>query len=193
MPTLLVVYAGMLGGCASGASQINNPWKDSSVAINSDMQTPSAEAYSKGGRAELQIDHARTWAPGIVMYHNGAVTHWPLWFEDPLEYYGNAYPTPADRDAPDNVFAWNWIDYFDLAYGPSREYLNIIGWPVSAIVSPPGTLMASDGRIEKSWQGYAFDERRAPVTAEPPDVASLGPTYAQPESADAASRPADEH
>src|SRR5262245_32088889 len=99
------VPCSLLVGCA----QVNNPWIDSSVAINDDMRTPSSDAYSKKEQAELRLEHARTWPGSIGTYHNGAVTHWPLWFEDPFEDKGNAYCASADRDAPDNQFTWNGV------------------------------------------------------------------------------------
>jgi hypothetical protein len=168
----------------AGCAQVNNPWKDSSVAINQDMTTPSADAYSKD-RAEFAAETRRTWSPSSVEFHNGSVTHWPLWFEDPFEDRGNTdvpMKCPdAERDLPDNVFAWNWVDYFDMAYGPARQVLNIVGWPVSAIVTPPGTLMESDGRISKGLLGWDHDAKRACPDREPPDVAMLNPPYSHPE------------
>lgn len=178
--TAIALSGLFLGACA----QVNDPWKDSSVAINEDMHTPSADAYTKGGPAEIS-ETRRVWPASSVEAHNGAVTHWPLWFEDPFEDRGNtdvAMKCPdLERDLPDNVFAVNWVDYFDIAYGPARQVLNIVGWPVSAVVTPPGTLMESDGHISRGLWGYDFDSRRAPADAEPPDVAALNPTYSHPE------------
>jgi len=179
-PASILVCSLFFVGCA----QVNNPWKDSSVAINQDMTTPSADAYSKD-RAEFAAETRRTWSPSNVEYHNGSVTHWPLWFEDPFEDRGNTDVPMTDpakqRDLPDNVFAWNWVDYFDMAYGPARQVLNIVGWPVSAIVTPPGTLMESDGRISKGLLGWDHDAKRASPDREPPDVAMLNPPYSHPE------------
>ena len=169
-----------------GCAHVNNPWRDSSLAINDDMTTPSADTYGKTGRSEFATETRRTWTASRVEHHNGSVTHWPLWFEDPFEDRGNTdcpMTCPeVERDLPDNQFAWNWVDYFQIAYGPARQVLNIIGWPVSAVVTPPGTLMESDGRISKGLLGYDHDAKRSDsVTREPPDVAMLAPPYSHPE------------
>lgn len=171
-----------------GCAHVNNPWKDSSVAINGDMHTPSSDTYSKGDRAEFRTRHGRVCEPSSVAYHNGSVTHWPLWFQDPFEDRGNTdvpMTNPdAQRDLPDNTFAVTWVDYFHLAYGPARELLNIAGWPISAVVEHPGMLMESDGRISKNILGYDHDPKRSDsVSREPPDVAMLAPPYSHPESA----------
>src|SRR5262245_29004185 len=131
--------AGALGICflSLGCAQVNNPWKDSSLAINDDMCTPSSVAYSQP-KAEFAAETRRDWSGTEVEYPNGAVTHWPLWFEDPFEDRGNTdvpmTDPAAQRDLPDNQFTWNWVDYFHMAYGPAREILNAAGWPISAVV-----------------------------------------------------------
>ena len=78
----------------------------------------------------------------------------------------------ADRDAPNNEFAWNWVDYFHMPYGPGRMiFVNAAFWPISAVVTPPGTLMESNGRIDKGLLWYDHDAKRCDsVTREPPDV-----------------------
>ena len=161
----------LASGCVQ---QLNDPWKDSSAVIDQDMKTPSSVAYQ--GPSEFGHAHKRlSWSAATVHYENGSVTHWPLWFEDPFEDRGNtdvAMSDPAaERDLPDNVFAWNWVDYFHLGYGPARELVNIGGWPISAVVTPPGTLMESDGRISKGLVWYDHDAKRSdPNHREPPDM-----------------------
>lgn len=164
----LCAVLGLLVGV--GCAHVNNPYKDSSTVIEADMTTPSAEGYQ--GRAEFGRMACRNWAASDVRYENGAVTHWPLWFEDPFEDKGNGMTDPADRDAPDREFARNWVDYFHIGYGPARMFfVNAAGWPASAIVTPPGTLMESDGRISKGLVFYDHDAERADsVNREPPDV-----------------------
>ncbi|RIK68079.1 MAG: hypothetical protein DCC65_04425 [Planctomycetota bacterium] len=155
----------------SGCAQLNDPWKDSSAAIDADMTTPSTNAYeSKPGTS---ANPRRTWESSNVTYANGVVTHWPLWWEDPFEDKGNRDKPPADgnESAPDNVFAWNWVDYLHMPYGPARYFLNTVGFPVSAVVTPPGTLMESDGKISKQFLGYDHDAQRSDsALREPPDV-----------------------
>ncbi len=181
--------------CGLGCSHVNDPWRDSSTAINTDMNTPSATTYAKGDRAEFRTRHGRTWQSAGVAYHNGAVSHWPLWFEDPFEDRGNTdvcMTNPdAQRDLPDNSFAMNWVDYMHIAYGPGRELLNVAAWPVSAVVEHPGMLKESNGRIDKNILGYDHDAKHSDsVSREPPDVAMLAPPYAHPEGT-ASEKPAD--
>jgi hypothetical protein len=172
------VFAGaaallLAGGCA----HVNNPFQDSGAAIDADMRTPSSEAYARA-RDAAPARPQRSWPAATVAYRNGATTHWPLWFQDPFEDRGNTdqpmlFPE-EERDLPDNRFAWNWVDYLHIAYGPGRELLNIAGWPVSAVVTPPGTLLESDGRISPGLLGYDHDPKKADsVRREPPHVSLL--------------------
>ena len=167
----LVVHVSLLGAAlvVAGCAHVNNPYRDSSAVIDEEMTTPSAEGYA--GRAEFGRPAVRNWTTSEVRYENGAVSHWPLWFEDPFEDKGNRDYAVADRDAPDNEFAWNWVDYLHMAYGPGRMTLNTVTWPIGAMVTPPGTLMEGDGRIDKGLLWYDHDTKRSDsVTREPPDV-----------------------
>lgn len=169
--TIPVVLALAMTACA-GCAHLNNPWADSSAAIDGDLTTPSTEGYS--GPSEFAVSLRRTSEPCEVVYANGSVTHWPLWFEDPFEDKGNRDRPPAsgDENEPDNVFVVNWVDYLHMAYGPARLLpVNIALWPASAVVTPPGTLMESDGVLSKGLLGYDHDAQRADsVTRQPPDV-----------------------
>ncbi len=152
----------------TGCAHLNNPWKDSSAVIDGDMTTASAQGYY--GKAEFAAVMVRSSPQETVYYENGAVTHWPLWFEDPFEDKGNDATPPRDRDPIDNRFAVNWADYLHLGYGPGRLLLNTVAWPISAIVTLPGTLMESDGRLDRGLLGYDHDAKRSnPATREPPD------------------------
>jgi hypothetical protein len=68
------------------------------------------------------------------------VPHYPLWWEDPFEDHG-------DRN---DTFAWTSIDYVAWPYSMGRYLVNTIAWPVSAIVTLPGTPMVSDGVVVDS-------------------------------------------
>ena len=163
MGTLAVCIVGVLG-CA----HINNPYKDSSAVIDDDLTTPSAEGHK--GKTEFGRPYRRSWAQSEAASVNGAVTHWPLWFEDSFEDKGNGFSSADDRDAPDNAFCVNWVDYLHILYGPGCMALNAAAWPVSAIVTPPGTLMESDGHISKGILWYEHDATRSDsVNREPPD------------------------
>jgi len=177
------ILAVFLLGAGLGCAHINNPFKDASAGIDEEMTTPSATAYSTG-QAEFAAAPRRTWERSTVYAENGAVTHWPLWFEDPFEDKGNRYEPVDDIDDPDNVFAWNWVDYLHIPYGSGRFiFVNLPAWPISAVVTPPGMLMASDGRISPSIAGLMdHDAARAdPAKVEPPDVNVLKTNYQGPE------------
>lgn len=162
---ILSTYLGALSGCA----HLNDPWKDSSEVINEEMTTASTEGYQ--GRTQYVTKTRRDWPQETVYHENGSVTHWPLWFEDPFEDKGNDTTVEGERDPIDNRFALNWADYLHMGYGPGRMFLNIVGWPISAVVTPPGTLLESDGRLDKGLMGYDHDAKRSdPATREPPDV-----------------------
>jgi len=164
----------------TGCAHVNNPYKDSSAVIDDEMTTPSAEGYK--GHTEFGQPMGRNWAASEVYYENGAVSHWPLWFEDPFEDKGNRYVAVADIDDPDCEFAWNWVDYLHIPYGPGRMiFVNAVGYPVSAIVTPPGTLMESDGRIDKGILWHDHDAKRSDsVTREPPDVNIINKHHGEP-------------
>ncbi len=167
-----LVAAVLMAG--TGCNQLNNPFKDSTAYAQADMTTPSADVYlaQPQGRTLAQ----RNLPASDVYYESGLVTHWPLWFEDPFEYKGNDRTNPVDRDAPDNVFAWNAVDYFDIAYGPSRMILNAFGLTVSVFPEPPGMPMESNGRIQRWFGTYDYDNGYAKPGDEPPDYNDLNRT-----------------
>lgn len=167
----LVVGAAVL--VAAGCAHINNPWVDSGSLINNEMTTPSTEGYlSRAGQSGPINQLQRSWARSEVYRENGAVSHWPLWFEDPFENKGNAIRPAAEMDEPDREFAWNCADYLHIPYGPGRMiFVNAVGVPISAVVTPPGTLMESDGYIDKGLVWHDHDAKRSDsATREPPDV-----------------------
>jgi hypothetical protein len=149
---------------------VNNPWKDSSLVINDQLTTASAEDYQ--GRSEFGRAGRREWPTAAFCYSTGTVTHWPIWFEDPFGDKGNELELSDDIDPIDTHFAMNGIDYLHMAYGPARLLLNAVAWPISAIVTPPGTLLASDGRLSPSIIGRLDHdaERVDPDEVDPPDV-----------------------
>lgn len=163
--------AALLAFVSIGCSHVNNPWVDSSAIVEDDMTTASAQGYT--GKSEFASNRWRTnWPRHTVIFENGAVSHWPLWFEDPFEDKGNRYHEVMDEDEPDVVFAMNWVDYMHIAYGPARFILNGAAWPISAVVTPPGTLMESDGHLSPSIiDHYDHDaERSDSAMREPPFV-----------------------
>lgn len=167
-PSALLLVALCVVG-AVGCAHVNNPWVDSSTIVEDEMTTASAQGYCD--KREFSSNRWRTnWPVKTVQYRNGTVSHWPLWFEDPFEDKGNRAHEVADENEPDETFAMNWVDYLHMAYGPARFLLNGAAWPISAVVTPPGTLMESDGRLSPSIiDHYDHDAARADsVTREPP-------------------------
>lgn len=157
---------------ANGCAHLNNPWIDSSAVIDSEMTTASAEGHKN--RSTHGRQYRRGYSEATVTYENGVTTHWPLWFEDPFEDKGNRYAATEDPDAADTTYAWNWVDYLHIGYGPGRMLLNIAAWPLSAAARHPGMLSESNGRISKGlvWKDHdARPARRA--DREPPDQAMV--------------------
>jgi hypothetical protein len=151
-----------------GCAHVNDPYKDSSAAIDTEMTTASAEGFR--GKAEFPARHCRNPREETVLAENGAVSHWPLWFEDEGESSTNDFSIPPYMGL-DNRFAVTWVDYAHILYGPARMSLNLAALPISMAVTPPGTLMESNGWKSKRLVGRVHDAKRSDsVTREPPDV-----------------------
>jgi len=132
-----------------------NPWRDDAIPQTA-WSTPSQDAIIAAGHEPVirQCDVPEIQAP----YADERVPHYPLWWEDPLE----------DKGDENNTFAWTWQDYAAMPYSFGRCLLNTMGWPVSIVVTPPGTPMVSDGRIGRDHdaaRGFSPDP-----TAERSDV-----------------------
>ncbi len=111
-----------------------NPWVDDSLSRDA-ATTPSADAVLSSGHAPIVRDRGLTLMPAPNV--TGDVPHYPLWWEDPFE----------DKGDGDQTYAWTWQDYAGMPYGLGRYILNTIAWPVSAVVTPPGTTLVSDGTV----------------------------------------------
>ena len=111
-----------------------NPWVDDAIPTQ-DWTTPSKEAILASGQEPLI--RQRDVEPRFAPYVKGEVPHYPLWWEDPFE----------DKGDGNEQFAWTYADYVAMPYSFGRYLLNTMAWPVSAIVTPPGTPMVSDGTV----------------------------------------------
>mgnify|MGYP005839473571 CR=1 FL=1 len=146
------------GGCSPAGPGVNC-FKDDAIP-RGQWTTPSAAAYR-----EIQAKPAireRGWSASSAEVQSGAVPHFPLWWEDPFE----------DKGSQDNQFAWTYEDYVAFPYSNARWLLNTMLWPVSAVVTPPGTTMLSDGQLSRGGLGYDHDAARGtarPVSLEPPN------------------------
>jgi len=134
------VFAGVLGvlvvalpGCSQPPAV--DPWHDDAIPTAAGS-SPSRDGILAAGHAPAM--RHRDQAPEIVFAAQTAGTpHYPLWWEDPFE----------DKGDGDGQFAWTWADYLAMPYSFGRYLLNTMGWPVSAVVTPPGTSMVSDGQV----------------------------------------------
>jgi len=149
----LVLPTSVVAGCSTSGPGVN-PFKDDSIS-ESQWTTPSAEGVlaASAGPSLRHLD----WPPSEARIEPVGVPHWPLWWEDPFE----------DKGSVNNSFAWTYEDYVALPYGYGRFLLNTIAWPVSAVVTPPGTVEASDGYISRQALGYDHDaikEKSSPVS-----------------------------
>ncbi len=156
-----------------------------SMSINHFRETgPSAEmAWDSPTTADVKTRFEpgparhRDWEATTVAAESGIVRHWPLYTEDPFEDKGHGRTDATD---PHNVYRYGWEDFVALAYCPARFTLNWLALPVSAVVTPPWTIMESDGFLSRQALGYDHDASRA-TTAEPapPPAAATTPPAAQ--------------
>jgi hypothetical protein len=157
----LTILVGAAVLATAGCSECVNPWADD-LPRAADVTTPSVE----GVRAADRQPARRTGAmqPSQIEPQPGVVTHWPLWWEDPF----------VDKGSEDGQFAMTVEDYIALPYGLGRFILNTMAFPVSATVTPPGTIMGSDGVLSRQALGYDHDAQRWPGSVVPIDILEVG-------------------
>ena len=142
----LIPVAGILT-CASGCQLLINPYVDELAAQPAVTTLSADEARTAEVTPQvLQREYAQT----PVCAQDGAVTHGPLYFEDPFE----------DQGSNDERFAWTGEEYLYFLYGPGRFLLNGAFFPVSAVVTPPWVVMASDGHPGCRAWGEKHDAQR---------------------------------
>lgn len=124
----------VLAGCAD---QVIDPFRDASAVPEGALSTASADDVRAAGKSA--VIRVRDWQAWRLKPEDGAVTHWPLWWQDPFEQKGS----------DDGRIAWTWEDYVGFAYCPWRFALNTAALPISVVVNPPGQVLCSDGRISK--------------------------------------------
>ena len=95
----------------AGCAHVPNQWIEDGPATTEDWESPTAK--------DLLIKHApteprhRDWAGASVAVESGAVTHWPLYFEDPFEDKGDG------REGL-NKYHIGWEDYVAMPYCYAR-------------------------------------------------------------------------
>jgi hypothetical protein len=145
---VLLLAAVVTCGCAHAPNQ----WVEDGPATTADWETPTTKDIMANYTASGVREH--DWEPSRFVGDSGAVTHWPLYFEDPFVDKGHG------REGMDK-YRFGWEDYVAALYCYSRFTLNWIAFPVSAVVTPPWTLMESDGRLSRQALGYDHDATRA--------------------------------
>jgi hypothetical protein len=144
-----------------GCSEWINPWADD-LPTAADVTTPSVEGVRAADRQPAL--RTRPIQPSRIEPQPGVVTHWPLWWEDPF----------VDKGSEDGQFAMTQEDYFAFPYGLGRFLLNTMAFPVSAAVTPPFTIMGSDGVLSRQALGYDHDAERWPGSVVPIDILEVG-------------------
>jgi hypothetical protein len=144
-PVLALLVAAVL---QSGCQLMVNPFKDELAGPQ-----PTTTASVDGVRAANAVPSVRQrgYTPVEIHAESGAVTHGPLYFEDPYE----------EKGSEDGQFAWTREDYFQAAYWRGRFLVNVLLFPISAIVTPPWTVMESDGHLSGQAVRVDHDAQRA--------------------------------
>jgi hypothetical protein len=159
-------------GCSPG----HDHFREDGPSVTADWDSPTA----KDVKARVQPAQAsyRNWDVSTTAAENGAVAHGPLYFEDPFEDKGHGR---TDETHPLDVYRGGWEDYVAFPYCLARYWLNQLLLPASAVVTPPWTLMESDGRLSRQLLGYDHDA--LPVTQrvpQPPPAAAQTQPAAEP-------------
>lgn len=142
----------------SGCAGVPNHYRDDSPSAGAELNSPTArQVYAATTPRETVA--AREWESISTTAEDGAVQHWPLYFEDPFEDQGHA------RRGADQ-YRLGWEDWAATLYGYPRYTVNWMLLPVSAIVTPPWTLMKSDGELSRQALGYTHDAERSSTASQ---------------------------
>lgn len=154
-----------LGLCAaiaalalSGCAHTPNPWREDGPSTQVDWRTPTEIDIIENHKPGEQ--RVREWQAMNVAAVDGTVTHWPLYFEDPFEDKGSGNSPFDPYRSGANEYKVGWEDFFAIPYTHARYTLNYLLLPFSAIVTPPWTVMESDGFISRQRLGYDHDATR---------------------------------
>lgn len=137
-----------IGALLAGAGCAHNYWVEDSPSARVDWNSPTAaDVYARMTAGDVRV---RNWPVTTPLMESGAVTHSPLYFEDPFEDKGSGHDG-------ENRYRIGWEDYVAMPYGLARHMLNWFGLPVSLVVTPPWMKMESDGRLSRQILGYDHD------------------------------------
>ncbi|MBU0618321.1 MAG: hypothetical protein KKI02_11430 [Planctomycetes bacterium] len=129
-----------------------NQWVEDGPATTEQWNSPTTNDL-RANYTPAQQRH-RDWETSSLSAQPDAVTHWPLYFEDPFVDKGHG------REGL-NKYHIGWEDYVAMPYCYARFTLNWLMLPLSAAVTPPCVLMESDGRLSRQTLGYDHDATRA--------------------------------
>jgi hypothetical protein len=140
----------------AGCSHIPNQFRETGPAVMANYNTPTAEdviEHYPPAPPEVRDD----WPPLTLATESGIVTHWPLYFEDPFvdKGAGRTY-----RTCPRDVYRLGWEDFVATPYSLGRYMVNWMFLPASMVVTPPWTVMASDGNLSRQCLGCDHDATR---------------------------------
>lgn len=144
----LLAMLAVLGGC----QLTPNFFRETGPSTTMSWDSPTAVDIKT--HYEPSAPRYRDFPPSATASQSGIVQHYPLYFEDPFEDKGNGR---TDETSPGNVYHAGWEDYVALPYGLARFTLNWLLLPGSAVVTPPWTVMESDGYVSRQLLGYDHD------------------------------------
>ncbi len=145
---LLFALVALVAGCA----HVPNQFRETGPAVSADWDSPSAADIL--ARYAPSEPRRRDWPVQTVAARSGAIAHWPLYFEDPFEDKGDGR---TDETHARDVHRLGWEDYMAFPYCFARFTANWLMLPVSALVTPPWTVMESDGHLSRQLLGYDHD------------------------------------
>ena len=155
LPSLPCCLVALLPCCLSGCAHIPNQFRENGPSVSAEWDSPTAQDIKANIRpAEPR---QRDWEQATVVLERGAITHFPLYFEDPFVDKGHGR---TDETHPGDVHRLGWEDYVAMPYGLARYTVNWLLLPLSAVVTPPWTLMESDGQLSRQILGYDHDASR---------------------------------
>lgn len=140
---------------ALGCAHVENQFREDGPSVAADWNSPTAaDVYA---RFQPAAGRQRAVTPKLTQSARGAVTHGPLYFQDPFEDKGSGH---AD-------FRIGWEDAVATPYGYARYTLNWLLLPASMVVEPPWKELESDGILSRQALGYDHDPEPTAAHAEP--------------------------
>lgn len=146
---LLLMSVALLWTSAAGCAQFNNPFRDP-YAARGDYTTASVQGFraTPGARHSTRRFDTTVERPTEAT----AVTHGPLYFEDPCEEHGS----------DNGEFRWGADDYLFFATWRLRFLGNLVALPINMVITPPWRVMESDGELAPNWFGECHDATVSP-------------------------------